>query len=70
MVDGNAIIELIISNNNQASPFFSCDGQHRVPITPGTRIKITQHEKKLQLIHPNNYDYFATLREKLGWQSR
>lgn len=69
VINSDAHIELHISDKNDASPYVSCDGQHRVPIAPGSQLHITKHKKTLQLIHPNNYEYFSTLREKLGWQS-
>ncbi len=68
VVEGDAKIELFIRNQNETSPCISCDGQHRIKVEPGSRISITKHENTLQLIHPKNYGYFETLREKLGWQ--
>lgn len=70
VVDSNAKIELIISERKNKTANLSCDGQPRIAIKPGTRITIEKHEKKLQLIHPKDYDYYATLREKLGWQTQ
>lgn len=70
VVSGDANIELHISPKNEASPYISCDGQRRVPITPGSQLYIHKNKKSLQLIHPENYEYFSTLREKLGWQSQ
>lgn len=69
VVDGDAKIELFIRNENETSPCISCDGQQRMVIEPGSRITISKHKKALRLIHPENYEYFATLREKLGWQN-
>lgn len=68
VVDGDAKIEILIRDQNEFSPCLSCDGRERIDLAPGTRITISKHEKKLHLIHPDNYSYFATLREKLGWQ--
>lgn len=68
VVEGNAKIDIYIHEKNETSPFISCDGQARTNIHPGETITIMQHKKKLQLIHPDNYEYFETLREKLGWQ--
>jgi NAD+ kinase len=70
VIDGDAKIELIIHDENMISPFVSCDGQHRVSIEPGSKITITKHAKHLKLIHPQSYNYFTRLREKLGWQAR
>ncbi len=69
VVSGDANIELYISERNEASPYVSCDGQSRVKIAPGSHLHIERHEHMLQLIHPDSYEYFATLREKLGWQA-
>ena len=69
VIDSDAKVELIISEHKNKTANISCDGQQRITVEPGTRITIEKHEKKLHLIHPDNYDYFATLREKLGWQS-
>lgn len=70
VIDGNAKIDLRISTNNETSPYFSCDGLRREKITPGDLISITKNKTTLKLVHPLNYDYFATLREKLGWESQ
>lgn len=70
VVDGDAKIELFIHEHrdHQTAPCISCDGQNRIKLEPGVRITVSKHPKKLQLIHPENYRYFETLREKLGWQ--
>lgn len=68
VVDGDSKIELFIRDHNEMSPCISCDGQHHMKVQPGSRIAITKHKNTLQLIHPENYGYFETLREKLGWQ--
>lgn len=70
VIDGDAKIELVIHAHNTTSPFISCDGQHRISVEPGSKITISKHAKNLTLIHPENYDYFTTLRDKLGWQVR
>ncbi|EKD45091.1 MAG: inorganic polyphosphate/ATP-NAD kinase, partial [uncultured bacterium] len=70
VVEGDARIELIIRESNETSPCISCDGQTKISVKPGDRIQIQKTKKSLRLIHPNDYDYYATLREKLGWQMR
>ncbi|OGT50721.1 MAG: hypothetical protein A3E84_00370 [Gammaproteobacteria bacterium RIFCSPHIGHO2_12_FULL_42_13] len=67
VVDGSSTIELVISKNNSVKPMISCDSNEHVFIEIGDRFCITQHTRKLKLIHPSSYDYFGTLREKLGW---
>ncbi len=69
VVNGKSNIELLISDHNETSPNISCDGQERVTVEAGDKIIISHCEKSLTLIHPTSYNYFATLRGKLGWQS-
>jgi NAD+ kinase len=68
VVDANSDIDILVSDSNDTSPYVSCDGQTRVAIPPGGRLKIHKKRNLLQLIHPNDYNYFTTLREKLGWE--
>ena len=68
VVDDNSVIEIIISENNEDGVYVSCDGQERIELSKGACIKITQHAQSIRLIHPQDYHYFTTLREKLGWQ--
>ncbi len=68
VVEANTKIEILVSETNDTSPYVSCDGQSRIPIPPGGRIRIQKKSQQLRLIHPEDYSYFATLREKLGWE--
>lgn len=70
VIDGDAKIELVVCKQEEVSPYVSCDGQKSIAVFPGDRIQIKKHGEALQLLHPADYDYFATLREKLGWQMR
>jgi NAD+ kinase len=46
------------------------DGCGRFPLYAGETLHITIPERKFQLITMMHYDYFATLRTKLGWTGR
>lgn len=70
VVPGNSKICIQISEKNTSFPHLSYDGQERQTITTGGQLIIRKHPKTLQLIHPKTYDYFTTLREKLGWEKR
>ena len=69
VVDANSTIEIIISKNNESAPYFSCDGMRPQQVISGDHITITKNKHALKLVHPLNYEYFTTLREKLGWQA-
>lgn len=46
------------------------DGQVIHALSDGDELVIERSTHELQLLHPPGYEYFATLREKLGWGGR
>ena len=46
------------------------DGQVIEILNPGSEIHIGRSDHQLTLLHPPGYEYFATLRQKLGWGGR
>lgn len=70
VIPNDCTIELVINEDNEVSPFVSADGQERIPIAPGGKIEIHKKSQELQLIHPRDYNYYETLRVKLGWVSK
>lgn len=68
VIDGDSQIIITICPSNETSPYISCDGETRVPAPPKAKIEITKKPELLSLIHPVDYHYFHTLREKLGWE--
>lgn len=46
------------------------DGQLALPMQRGSELYAQRSERELLLLHPPGYEYFATLREKLGWGGR
>lgn len=69
VVAGESEIKLEIATNNDGDPTLSADGQERVTMPRGGSIVIKRLDKKLQLLHPLSYDYYETLRNKLGWET-
>jgi NAD+ kinase len=67
VISGDSSVDIVINEENKVSPFVSCDGQRSVAIDPGGKIKIEKKAEQLRLIHPKDYNYFETLRVKLGW---
>ncbi len=61
-------IDIRINKSNDIKPNVSCDGQSRQAAPPGGHLKICKYDKTLKLIHPQDYGYFTTLREKLNWE--
>ncbi len=69
VIPADSCIEFIIDEKNESGPCISCDGQERVCIKPGGRMKIEKADTVLRLIHPKDYNYYETLRTKLHWES-
>lgn len=70
VIDADASLTIRIMSDSKAIPFISSDGQERIPVMASDSLVIRKKAKRLRLIHPKTYEYFKTLRSKLGWQSR
>ncbi len=69
VVSSHSQIELHISRGNLVCPHISCDGFNRIELPPDGKVRVNKHEHLLQLVHPEDYNYFKTLREKLKWEN-
>jgi NAD+ kinase len=69
VVDSHSEITLRIKTKTEHSPRISCDGHERQLIKPGQQTIIRKNPTKLKLLHPKSYNYYQTLREKLGWET-
>lgn len=70
VVEGNSELKLVISESNETYPSISCDGQLNIALAPGDTVTIHKKPQKLKLLHPLDYDFYSTCREKLGWSSK
>jgi NAD+ kinase len=71
VVDSHSEITIIVGDrHNSASPQVSCDGSVEYTTSPGDVITIKRKERELRLLHPEDYNYYATCRSKLGWSHR
>ena len=67
VVSGSSRIVLEPCDNNRVLPMLSADGQSSVPVEPGSSVVIRKHPRRLKLLHPPGYDFYAACRTKLGW---
>lgn len=67
VVSADSVIEIRVEAADHREAQITWDGQTSVAIAPGDRIQIRRKDKRLRLIHPRGYDYYATLRAKLHW---
>lgn len=70
VIDGNNIIKIVIDEHNTINARLSCDGHQRIAAQPGDTVIVRKKPQKLRLIHPLDYNYYETLRSKLGWESK
>jgi len=67
VIDSHSKIELHLMPDNSFNPRLSCDGQVHFDIHPDDKVIIQRKTQELCLLHPLDYDYYYTLRSKLGW---
>ena len=70
VIDGEAQIELHISQFNETDLRVSCDGHESRMVKPGQKVAIQKNSQQLRLLHPLDYHYYDTLRSKFGWESK
>lgn len=70
VIDGDADIEWRISTVNEHELRLSCDGHESHMVKPGETVTIKKNNSQLRLLHPLDYQYYDTLRSKLGWESK
>ncbi len=70
VVDSGSIITLVIGDRENTAPQISCDGSVVHTTSVGDTITIRRKQKELKLLHPVDYDYYATCRSKLLWSHR
>jgi NAD+ kinase len=68
--NGDCQVEIRISTSNEQDLQISCDGHESRIIKPGQRVAVEKNKQQLRLLHPPEYNYYDTLRMKLGWGSK
>ncbi len=67
VIDGNSLIEIVVSGRGQSHAQVTCDGQINLGLVSGDRVRIRKKEHTVRLIHPCDHDYYQLLRAKLNW---
>lgn len=70
VIDSDSVVSLVIGERHRTTPQISCDGSVVHTTSAGDRISIRRKREQLKLLHPVDYDYYATCRSKLGWSFR
>ena len=67
VVSNKGVIEISLCESCEVNSRLSFDGQANIELRAGDKITISQKKHRLTLIHPEGYDYYRILRNKLGW---
>ncbi len=67
VIDGDSEIKIIVGDRHQMMPQVSCDGSVEYTAEPGDHIFVRKKPEQLRLLHPKDYNYYATCRSKLHW---
>lgn len=70
VIDGKSEIKIIVGDRHNMMPQVSCDGSVEFTTEPGDQILVSKKAEKLRLLHPIEYNYYATCRSKLHWSKR
>ena len=67
VISDESVIDIYITEYNNPEPVISIDGRHDTILKANQKITIKKAEQKVKVLHPKDYNYYDTLREKLGW---
>jgi NAD+ kinase len=70
VIDGKSEIKIVVGGRHNMMPQVSCDGSVEYTAEPGDQIIVRKKTEKLRLLHPAEYNYYATCRSKLGWSQQ
>jgi len=67
VIAGDSTIEVRITEYNNPEPVLSIDGRHDAKLKSGQKITISKSRHSVTVLHTKGYNYYDTLRKKLGW---
>lgn len=70
VIDANSTVRLKIAETNRSEMQISCDSHVNLSVLPGDEVILRKTQHQLKLVHPEDYNYFHVLQNKLGWGSK
>lgn len=67
VISSESRVDIIVTRYNDPSPVLSIDGRNEIILKPRQKVTITKSQKKVKVLHTKRYNYYDTLRNKLGW---
>jgi len=69
VIDDDSEIEICFSQTKQINALVTCDHLEIPEVLISDKILIKKEAKPIKILHPEDHDFFHTLREKLNWSS-
>jgi len=70
VIDANSVVRLKVAESNCSEMQISCDSHVNLSVLPGDELILQKTTHQLKLVHPENYNYFHVLQNKLGWGNK
>lgn len=67
VIDAGSTVTIAIDPECTVEAQVSFDGQVNCSLLAGDRVRICRSETRVQLLHPQGYEFYDILREKLRW---
>ena len=67
VIAGDSEISVTVSTQGHGRAQVTCDGQINLGVIGGDVIRVSKLDKKITILHPENYNYYEILRAKLHW---
>ena len=67
VINDNAEIEISFCQTKQINALVTCDYLEIPEVLISDKIFISKSPNPIRILHPNGYDFFSILREKLNW---
>ena len=70
VIPASSEVEVLVHHWKDGGAIFSSDAKEEGTVVDGQRFHISVDPKPLTLLHPLHYDYYQTLQDKLGWETK
>ena len=67
VIAADSVVEITLSDNNDASCLATCDGRPGHPLKAGDTVRIERYPHTITLLHLEGHDHYSILRAKLEW---
>lgn len=70
VINSDSRITICLSPQSRTNARVAFDGHQNIKIQPKDTVVIEPYPHKIRIIHPQDHDYYAILREKLRWSEQ